>query len=392
MNKLITLFFIIALMVAINACAKKKEAPTSLPTTTGQTEIKPDVVSEARTSTTAAPNKFHKTFLGTINSKIDIQMELERNGQKITGSYFYQNVRDSIELEGTVDQDGSGKIKELTDGKQTGIFNGKLSGEEFNGAVTLRFEGTWSNAKGDKQMPFSLKEQTFNLSNGLKLVSKEVKEENKKEHYEIEADYPQIEGSQDARIAAFNKEVSEIINSNIRDFKKDAPEAYDKENPDAQLSGLFINHDIVMANDEVVSVSFNISNYFSGAAHPNHNSYALNYDLRNGKELHLSDLFNPGTNFLQAISNYSIKSLKAKLKKMEMDDEGMIQEGAGAKADNFQSWNLTPKGLLFTFDPYQVAAYAAGPQEVLIPYATLKEIIKQDSPAGVFMALENLSR
>jgi hypothetical protein len=392
MDKKLIALGIIVFILAATACSKKTEAPASPPTSAGQTEIKPDVVSQTEITTGAAPNRFHKTLIGTLDARLDIEMELDRNNQQITGSYFYANVRDYIELQGTVAKDGSAKIEELTGGKKTGAFKGKLSNEERNGVVSLRFEGTWSNAKGDKQMPVSLREQSFALSNGLRIVTKSLKDENKKEHYEIEADYPQIEGSSEAPVADFNKAVQTIINDNVRTFKKDAPEAYDKDSPDAQLSGLVINHNLAMANDSVISVSFNISTYFSGAAHPNHNSYALNYDLRNGKELQLRDLFQPGANFLQAISNYSIKSLKTRLKKLEMDDDSLIQEGAGASADNFQSWNLTAKGLLITFDPYQVAAYAAGPQEVLIPYANLKDLLKADSPAGQLMALESLSK
>src|ERR1051325_917189 len=187
-QRLSALFFLGLSLVAATACARKREAPTTLPPTTGQTEVKPDVVTETPVSTTAAPNQFHKTLTGTLDNRLDIEMELERSGQKLTGSYFYENVRDYIELEGTVDNGGSAKIKEMTDGKATGVFNGRLNGEERNGVVTLRFEGTWSNARGDKQMPFSLREKSFALSNGMKFASKTMKEASKKDHYEIEAE------------------------------------------------------------------------------------------------------------------------------------------------------------------------------------------------------------
>jgi hypothetical protein len=38
-----------------------------------------------------------------------------------------------------------------------------------------------------------------------------------------------------------------------------------------------------------------------------------------------------------------------------------------------------------TFDPYQVAAYAAGPQNVLVPFSALKEIIKPDGIVTQFV-------
>ena len=59
-----------------------------------------------------------------------------------------------------------------------------------------------------------------------------------------------------------------------------------------------------------------------------------------------------------------------------MSDDEQIKDGAGALAKNFKSWNVTRKGILINFDPYQVAAYAAGPQEVLIPYGKLKSVLR----------------
>jgi hypothetical protein len=40
--------------------------------------------------------------------------------------------------------------------------------------------------------------------------------------------------------------------------------------------------------------------------------------------------------------------------------------------------------LQITFDAYQVAAYAAGPQEVVVSYSVLKPIIKPDGPLAAF--------
>ncbi|MBI3650303.1 MAG: DUF3298 domain-containing protein [Acidobacteria bacterium] len=392
-NRFTAIFFTAILLFAATACSKKKEAPTSLPTTTGQTEIKPDAVSDANVNMTAAPKQFHKTFIGTMNGKLDIEMTLERQGQKITGSYFYTNLREAIDLEGSIDKDGVCKINETINDQKTGVFNGKLNGAEINGVVSLRFDGTWANAKGDKPMPFALREQTFNLSNGAKLVTKTIKEASKKEHYDLEANYPQIEGANTTAITAFNKTVSTFINERLRDFKKETPDTdFYQENPDAPPSGVVITHNILMANDEMISVIFGISTFTSGAAHPNNGSHTLNYDLKNNKEIALRELFTAGANYLPTLASLCAKSLQTKLKKLEMNDEALIAEGTAATAENYQSWNLTPKGLLFTFDPYQVAAYAAGPQEVLIPYASMKTILKADSPAGQLLAMASLSK
>jgi len=114
----------------------------------------------------------------------------------------------------------------------------------------------------------------------------------------------------------------------------------------------------------------------------NSNTTVVNYDVKNGKKLALGDLFNPKSNYLSVISTYCIKDLRdqAKRDKESMLDEDMMKSGASPRADNYQACSITKKGLWITFDPYQVAAYAAGPQYVLVPYSALKDIIKPDGP------------
>ncbi|MBI2342909.1 MAG: DUF3298 domain-containing protein [Deltaproteobacteria bacterium] len=43
-------------------------------------------------------------------------------------------------------------------------------------------------------------------------------------------------------------------------------------------------------------------------------------------------------------------------------------------------WSVTPEGLRSTFDLYQVAPYAVGPQEMVIPYAVLAPHVRPDGP------------
>ncbi len=54
--------------------------------------------------------------------------------------------------------------------------------------------------------------------------------------------------------------------------------------------------------------------------------------------------------------------------------------GATAAVQNYRNWNITPNGLMITFDEYQVAPYAAGPQTVVIPYKALGQILEPDGP------------
>jgi hypothetical protein len=389
-KKFITAFILSLLAFGLTACWNKKESsePPSVatPASPSAPDLTPPAAPVAQGRLVEAPAKFNKTLVGTLNNEIDVQMKLTRDGKNLTGTYFYETIRDPIELEGTVEKDGTCKISEKTGEQVTGIFKGQLAGEEFGGATTIRFEGTWSKPNGEKAMPFTLKEQRFVISGGLlNLVSKAKKEENKKDHYEYEVDYPQLEGVKDARTEGFNKAVLNIVNAHVSRFKKEAPEGFDATIPDAQPNGLWIDYDVTLANDAVISVVFNESEYESGAAHPNSFSTTLNYDLQNSKEIKLRDLFNANSNYLQTISTQCQRILAARLKKQDAYIEETVKEGTAPKAENFQSWNITRKGLLFNFDPYEVAAYALGPQDALVSYENLKGLLKSDSPIAAFL-------
>jgi hypothetical protein len=140
---------------------------------------------------------------------------------------------------------------------------------------------------------------------------------------------------------------------------------------------------VVLAQDDLVSIKFDVGSYYQGAAHPNSYSDVINYDLKNGKQLKLGDLFKPGAKFLQTIATYCMGDLKKQAKEKGLSDD-QIEDGAKPSAENYQSWTITRKGLGITFDAYQVGSYAAGPQFVIVPYTSLKDFINPDGPIAQF--------
>jgi hypothetical protein len=153
-------------------------------------------------------------------------------------------------------------------------------------------------------------------------------------------------------------------------------------------SDLTVGYSIALAQDDLISVVFNVGSYSAGAAHPNSYSEVVNFDLRNGKQLKLADLFRPGSKHLQSIAAYCIADLKKQGKQQGGEsilDDDWIQRGAAPDTENYGSWTMGRKGLGIIFDSYQVAAYAAGPQHVLVPYSALKQMIKTDGPLAQFV-------
>ncbi|HYV13431.1 MAG TPA: DUF3298 domain-containing protein [Pyrinomonadaceae bacterium] len=336
----------------------------------------------------ATPSAQTKHFKGSIGSSLDLQMKLVRTGDQLAGSYFYQKVGTRIDLRGSVDKDGNLTLEEFDkSGKQTGLFKGLWAVDANDGLITLA--GNWSKPPGekdsDKKTAFSVHEEPIAFTGDVDLVAKQIKESNKKLMYDIDARYPQLTGGSNPNFEKFNQVVRAPVLKEVAGFKKAmAPEESEEPRPEGSMgSDLNVSYEVALAQDDLISVGFSIGSYYQGAAHPNTVSDVVNYDLKNGKLLKLADLFKPGAKYLQAIANYCIADLKKQGKDKGLLDEE-IQNGAAPNAKNYQSWTITKKGLGISFDAYQVGPYAAGPQYVLVPYSSLKDLINPEGPVGQF--------
>ncbi len=337
--------------------------------------------------TAPAGQKFF--FRGTIAGKLRIEMALVREGERLNGNYFYPKVGKNINLNGTIDKGGHVELKETDENaKDTGVFKGQWKPATDSPDPNLNeIEGKWSKPDSSKETPFLIFQQPIEFTGPVRVNPKVMREANKEKHYTVEAEYPQIEG--DARFDKFNREARAMITKNVAAFR--AGQTPDTNEPsetgnvlsdEARQSTLDIGYEIRFATDDLISLEFSEGSYEAGAAHPNSTTTVLNYDVKNGKRLTLADLFTPNSKYLSVISAYCIKELRDRSKKDKdsMLDEEMLKSGASPKADNYQASAITKKGLWITFDPYQVAPYAAGPQYVLVPYSALKDIIKADGP------------
>ena len=378
--------FIIVLCLVIPYGCRKTSAPPNT-SATSQAQASP-VAALDPSQGGALPAAQTKHFKGSIGSSLDLQMKLVRTGDQLAGSYFYQKVGTRIDLRGNVDKDGNLTLEEFDkSGKQTGLFKGIWTVDKEDGLTTLA--GNWSKPPGekdsDKKTSFSVHEEPIVFTGDVDLAAKQIKESNKKLNYEIDARYPQLTGGSNPNFEKFNQVVRASVTKRVAGFKKDmAPEEGEEPPPEGSMgSDLNVGYDVGLAQDDLISVQFSVGSYYQGAAHPNTFTEVVNYDLKNGKQLKLADLFKPGAKYLQAIANYCIADLKKQAKDKGLTDEE-IQNGAAANAKNYQSWTITRKGLGINFDAYQVGPYAAGPQYVLVPYSSLKDVINPEGPVGQF--------
>jgi hypothetical protein len=150
-------------------------------------------------------DKFY--FRGMIAGNLSIEMTLVRDGDRLTGTYFYPKVGKSIALAGTIDKTGNVELKETDEsGKDTGQFRGKWKPAADSPDPNLfEIAGKWSRPDGSKETDFQVFQQPIEFSAAaVRIVPKVIKEANKEKHYTLDAEYPQVEG--DPRFDNFNRE------------------------------------------------------------------------------------------------------------------------------------------------------------------------------------------
>lgn len=216
-------------------------------------------------------------------------------------------------------------------------------------------------------------------TSGIVLAAKTLHEAGEKPKYEIDARWPVLEWNGNPQVEVFNQAAERLVESMIMSFKEGLADF--PEDPILHETYSSLEIDFLPTTDRggIVAVLFQISSYSAGAAHPGHYSRSLNFDLRDGKVLAMEDVFIPGSGYLDKLASACLKDLK---ERQVLDWE----EGALADPKNYQVWNITPDGILVTFDEYQVAPYAAGPQSVVVPYAVLAAVIRPGGPLREYVA------
>lgn len=238
---------------------------------------------------------------------------------------------------------------------------------------------TYGNPTPTVEPPTSVPTATsMPLSTQVTLVSQPYIESNQEPAFTITAQTPQLSGSDDPRVLAFNQTLHDLVQEEIDVFRQEFMNA-----PVVEVSAgsfLEISHTLAAQYDDIWSFKFVFFFYSNGAAHPGDYSMTLNYDLDQGRGLALADLFVSNSGYLEAISEYCITELG----KQPFFD-GAFTSGADPTVENYRNWNITPEGLMITFDTYQVAPGAAGPQVVVVPYGQLSAMIDPHGPLAGFI-------
>jgi hypothetical protein len=206
----------------------------------------------------------------------------------------------------------------------------------------------------------SLQAQDVTQKNNI--ISRQYKEVNAKDKWEIDVNYPELKLSNKKTMLDFNGVSKALVMAQVTEFKK----MFINEKNDSDIAyNILISYTVEKINKHMISLLF-FGREYTGGAHGNSWSFVLNYDLKNNRQLVLSDLFSEENDFLAIISKQSIAQILNKLGNHGVKE--WVEGGAGKNIENFKSWSITKTGLKFTFDPYQVASYADGIFTTVVPY------------------------
>jgi len=216
------------------------------------------------------------------------------------------------------------------------------------------------------------------LSQQVTLVPQVFNETNQTPPFMITSQTPQLTGSDDPRVVAINQRLNELVRNEVDVFRQ----SFLQNTAPTVTNGSFLEVTYTLASqyDDIWSFKFDFHFYSDGAAHPGSYSMTLSYDLGQGSELMLADLFLPNSNYLETIADHCSAELSH-----QPFFEGPFAEGTQPTLENYRNWNITPEGLMITFDEYQVAPYAAGPQTVIVPYGELQAVIDPRGPLQAFL-------
>lgn len=160
--------------------------------------------------------------------------------------------------------------------------------------------------------------------------------------------------------------IQEALDTFVSDYK-----GFKKDFPDSNgVWELIVETEVVFESETVISYSINTYS-FTGGAHGNDRIILLNFDASTGNIINQGDLFQDLEKLKNIAESFFIKSQKESSDTFNMEDYFFGQE--------FQlpeNMSYSDDGFLMLYNVYEIASYAQGYTEFVIPYDELEGILK----------------
>ena len=162
----------------------------------------------------------------------------------------------------------------------------------------------------------------------------------------------------------------------LSSFQKDVAEIGGERTKESETSDLTLLASPTLLSPTIISLRFDVSEYIAGSAHPSSYTRVFNYDIEERRLLGIEDLFASTTDALLFLSEFSRSALRERFSDLTQAQwDETVLDGTQPTQENFSSIALRSDGLLLIFNPYQVAPYARGAQEVFVPQIAIDHLL-----------------
>jgi hypothetical protein len=313
-----------------------------------------------------------KIYRGRLGDQ-HIQMEVTRDGEVASGKYFYDPFQKDLRLEGSYNKDRRLELREIdATGRHTGTFVCKR--EDEREAFAMDLECDWSKPDGSGQLTAFLTEQAIDLPKGLILKPKHSYQRGRI----VNLSYPElISTGRPSR--NFNPRVALLVRQLLSDFSPD---------PGDKNVSFDANYNVLLASDDIISIEISEDSY-AGGAHPTEDWRTFNYDVRNDREIRMTDIVRDQRAFKSAIWKYAETAINKLADKIEAEEARSANRQpeksevvSGGEPAEVLAWGFTPKGVAVYFDFAHVMWVFS---KVIVPYSEVKDHLKPNSLIAKFV-------
>jgi len=171
-------------------------------------------------------------------------------------------------------------------------------------------------------------------------------------------------------VAPDNASLQQAGDKFITDFQK-----FNAEMPESGMGWYYkASVTVLTYSDSLISLQAE-SESFTGGAHGAHQIKFVNVHAKDGSPYVLSDFLKPGfEEELSVLAEKAFRNARDISANVSLEEAGFsFPNNEFSLTSNF---GFRPEGIVFFYNDYEVAAYAVGPTEILIPYEELGNWIK----------------
>lgn len=321
---------------------------------------------------------------GSID-KYPVSLYLYARKQEYSGYYYYEAQQQPIQLYGNADStNGKIVLTAYDDNDSTEVFTLAFT----NGKAT----GNWQ--KGNKQLAVTLAQEALPLqfdyvgfADSVRLVDTMMN--SPVGTAEIASVWPKGSTATDNFVkqqiallfdekqpkTAINNIMQAAAGQFLNEYKNDSDITKEEiqEFPERLNYDLSCDLRITYFTNSLLTLSF--YNYaYSGGAHGNYGTTYRQLDLLHDKALQLKDILTTdGIKQLRPLLEKSFRNEQHLQPSQSLDKDSYLFENKIEPNENFYA---TGKGLIFSYQPYEIGPYAAGEITIMIPYQELQNYMQ----------------